>query len=238
LPAYLAALREKCPVPVLLVNDGSRAETADVFRECVARVPDAELLVHSSNRGKGRALKTAFAHLLETRPGIKGCVTCDCDGQHAPEDAARCLAALAADPDAFVLGCRAFSFSHVPWKSRIGNNAMRAVFRLATGRIYLDTQTGLRAIPADFMRELLDCPGDRFEFETRMLLRLGRRKLVQVPIRTLYSGGNRGTHFRPLADSLRVLSVVLAEGAASFGAKFLGKRVPPATGHKGEKEIP
>ena len=220
LPAYLASLREKTPVPILLVDDGSRAEAAAVFRACTASVADVELLVHPANRGKGRALKTAFAHLLETRPGLAGCVTCDCDGQHAPEDVARCLAALAADPGAVVLGCRAFSLAHVPWKSRLGNNAMRALFRLVTGRAFRDTQTGLRAIPADFMRELLDCPGERFEFETRMLLRLGRRKLVQLPIRTLYADGNRATHFDPFADSLRVVSIVLAEGAAKF-ARFV-----------------
>lgn len=227
LPGYLAALRENGANPILLVDDGSRAGSAEVFRECIARVPGVELLTHPANRGKGRALKTAFARLLATRPGLAGCVTCDCDGQHAPGDVARCRDALAANPGALVLGCRAFSRADVPWKSRFGNAAVRFLFRVATGRAFLDTQTGLRAVPADFMRELLDCPGERFEFETRMLLRLGRREVVQVPIRTVYSDGNRGTHFRPLADSLRIVSVVLAEGAAASGA---GKRRRTAGG--------
>lgn len=219
LPGSLAALRENGADPILLVDDGSRAESADVFRECIARVPGVELLTHPANRGKGRALKTAFSHLLATRPGLAGCVTCDCDGQHAPEDVARCRDALAANPGALVLGCRTFSRADVPWKSRFGNTAMRFLFRLATGRVLRDTQTGLRAIPADFMRELISCPGERFEFETRMLLRLGRREVVQVPIRTVYSDGNRGTHFRPLADSLRIVLVVFAESAGVSGKR-------------------
>ena len=41
------------------------------------------------NRGKGRALKTAFERLLSDDPGLVGCVTADADGQHTPEDVAR-----------------------------------------------------------------------------------------------------------------------------------------------------
>lgn len=220
LPDYLAELHRRCSVPVVLIDDGSRADAAPVFRRCEKAVPGLVLLSHAVNQGKGRALKTAFEHLLATRPGLVGCVTCDCDGQHAPDDVARCLEALAAEPTALVLGCRAFSLSNVPWKSRLGNNSMRTLFRLVTGRSFLDTQTGLRAIPADFMRDLLDCPGERFEFETRMLLRLGRRPLRQIPIQTLYSDGNSATHFHPLHDSVSVVSIILAEGASKF-ARFI-----------------
>lgn len=212
LPAYLVSLRERCHVPIVLVDDGSSSSCAGIFRACAA-IPGVSVLRHGTNRGKGRALKTAFSRLLETCPGLRGCVTCDCDGQHAPDDVARCLDALAARPDALVLGCRVFSLAQVPWKSRLGNNAMRLLFRLVTGRPFLDTQTGLRAIPVAFMQELLDCPGERFEFETRMLLRMGTRKLEEVPIRTLYVDGNRGTHFNPVADSLRIVSLVLSENA-------------------------
>ena len=218
LPAYVAALRAACDVPILLVDDGSCPESAEVIRKCAETVLGVSVAVHGTNRGKGRALKTAFARLLEEHPALLGCVTCDCDGQHAPEDVAKCLAALQEHPDALVLGCRTFSLGHVPWKSRLGNNSMRLLFLLATGRNFDDTQTGLRAIPAAFMRELLDCPGERFEFETRMLQRLGERPLVQIPIRTLYNDGNRGTHFKPFGDSARVLGVLLAGTAASMGA--------------------
>jgi glycosyltransferase involved in cell wall biosynthesis len=218
LPDYVAALRAACPHPILLVDDGSRAEAGAIFQRCRETVPGVSVVVHETNRGKGRALKTAFERLLRDYPELRGCVTCDCDGQHAPEDVAACLAAMEAHPGAVVLGCRTFGHDHVPWKSRWGNNSMRLLFRLVTGRVFSDTQTGLRGLPADFMRELLDCPGERFEFETRMLLRLRGRELVQIPIRTLYDDGNRGTHFKPFGDSAKIVAVLLAGAAGTMGA--------------------
>ncbi len=209
LPGYVASLRAITDTPIVLVDDGSREELKPIFRQCVSDVANVLLLTHEVNKGKGRALKTAFAHLLDTVPGLKGCVTCDSDGQHAPQDVLNCLNVLGKEPDALVLGCRTFNLEHVPWKSRLGNNSMRTLFRLATGSNFLDTQTGLRAIPAEFMRELLECPGERFEFETHMLLRLNGRKLLQVPIETLYVDGNRETHFDPFKDSLKITSIIL-----------------------------
>ena len=212
LPAYCRALRAATPAPILLVDDGSRAELRPIFDECLAAADGVELLRHDVNRGKGRALKTAFERLL-ARPGFLGCVTADADGQHAVEDVVECLRRLEASPGALVLGCRRFSGPDVPWKSRFGNNWMKTLFRLATGRRFHDTQTGLRGIPAPFMRELLGVPGDRFEFESDMLLRLGDRPMDQFEIRTIYENGNKGTHFRPVRDSLSILRLVVRGGA-------------------------
>lgn len=209
LPGYVATLRAITDTPIVLVDDGSREELKPIFQQCVSKVENVSLLTHELNKGKGRALKTAFAHLLGNVPGLMGCVTCDSDGQHAPQDVLKCLNALKKEPGAIVLGCRTFNLEHVPWKSRLGNNSMRTLFRLATGSDFLDTQTGLRAIPAEFMRELLECPGERFEFETHMLLRLNGRKLLQVPIETLYVDGNRETHFDPVRDTLKISSIIL-----------------------------
>ena len=65
LPAYVKALRERMPFPILLVDDGSAPAFKAVFAECVASAPDVFLLTHEANKGKGRALKTAFRHVLE-----------------------------------------------------------------------------------------------------------------------------------------------------------------------------
>lgn len=209
LPAYCRALRGLTDAPVLLVDDGSRPELRHVFDECTAAGPDIRLVRHEENRGKGRALKTAFSGLLRTLPGLAGCVTADSDGQHAAEDVLRCMRLMSENPGALVLGCRRFDGPDVPWRSRFGNKWSKTVFRLASGRRFDDTQTGLRGIPADFMRELLGFPGERFEFESEMLLGLGRRPLVQFPIRTIYEGRNEHSHFRPFADSAKILRIVL-----------------------------
>lgn len=209
LPRYVAALRAMVSCPILLVDDGSREESKSVFDECAHVASNVIVLRHDVNRGKGRALKTAFSFLLEKFPDIRGCVTCDSDGQHAPEDVRRALDALDANQDSLVLGCRMFDLAHVPWKSRFGNKWSRTLLSLASGVSVADTQTGLRAIPAEFMRELVECPGERFEFETYMLLRLRGRPLVQMPIQTLYIDGNRETHFSPWRDSPRIMGIII-----------------------------
>ncbi len=217
LPGYVKRLAEATGAPILLVDDGSRESLKHIFADCVAAAPNVSLVVHERNRGKGRALKTAFSTLLESRPGLVGCVTCDSDGQHGVADVERCIEALRDSPEALVLGCRTFDLAQVPWKSRFGNKVTRRLFELASGRDITDTQTGLRAIPASFMRELLDCPGEGFEFETHMLLRIGDRPLVQLPIETIYVNGNRETHFNPVRDSTRITAILVREWTAKFG---------------------
>ena len=219
LPAYCAALRAATDAPLVLVDDGSRPGLRPVFDECLLAVPGAPLLSHERNRGTFAALTTAFAHVLASSPGCTGCVTADADGQHSVRDVVECIRRLETSPRSLVLGCRRFSGPDVPWKSSFGNNWMRALFFAATGKRFLDTQTGLRGIPAGFMRELLGVPGDRFEFESDMLLRLGGRGLEQFEIETIYENGNKGTHFRPVKDSLSILSLVLRGGSARCGWK-------------------
>ena len=69
---------------IVLVNDGSHADRTEPFREA-AQYPEVTVLTHEVNKGKGRALKTAFAWCLENRPGIDGVVTADGDNQHRGE---------------------------------------------------------------------------------------------------------------------------------------------------------
>lgn len=121
------------------------------------------------------------------------------------------------DLNALVLGCRVFTGDHVPWKSSFGNNWMKFLFLAVTGRKFMDTQTGLRVIPRAFMERLLDFPGERFEFETEMLLGMEDIPLVQVPIETVYEEGNKSTHFRPLVDSWKVVKVILKSGVRRVG---------------------
>lgn len=215
-PSYCAALRKSTRAPILIVDDGSRADCAEIFDACTKSGDHISVIRHDVNRGKGRALKTAFAKLLKD-PSVIGCVTCDSDGQHTPADVVRCIDELEANPEAFILGCRTFNLEHVPWKSRFGNTTMCTLFKLVTGRAITDTQTGLRAIPAGFMRELLDCPGERFEYETNMLLRIGERPLIQLPIETVYIDGNRETHFDPFKDSAKITAILLRHGIVRFG---------------------
>jgi dolichol-phosphate mannosyltransferase len=64
---------------VLVVDDGS----ADGTGELLAARNDIRLLTHSTNRGYGAALITAFQFAIDN--GYDHIVTIDCDGQHEPQ---------------------------------------------------------------------------------------------------------------------------------------------------------
>ena len=201
---------------VIVVDDGSQAACEPVFAE-IAALPRVNLLRHATNLGKGRALKSGFNHLLSAHPEMRGVVTADADGQHAPGDIERVARALLAGNGKPVLGVRRFSAA-VPLRSRIGNRLTRLIFRLLTGTRLTDTQTGLRGLPLNLLPELLPLEGERYEYEMTMLAHLCRSGQVpaEVPIATIYLENNRGSHFNPVWDSMRIYFVLLRFYASSL----------------------
>ena len=195
---------------IILVNDGSKPENLHYF-EAAADHPEVHLLHHDCNRGKGAALKTAFTWFLENRPEAAGVVTVDGDNQHHPDDTTACALRMA-ESGSVVLGCRDFSLPHVPPRSRMGNRITCGVFRILCGMKLSDTQTGLRAIPRSALVTLNEVTGDRFEYETNMLLALKEYAIdyEEVKIRTVYIEENKSSHFRAVQDSWRIYKLILA----------------------------
>lgn len=203
----LRELRDVFDGDVIIVNDGSGDSFDHLYEQAAAL--GCVILRNHSNCGKGRALKNAFNYCLNEYPDMIGCVTADSDGQHTPADILRCIDALREHPDDLVLGCRDFSGKDVPKKSRFGNNLTRRICRLLCGLKISDTQTGLRGIPSAFMDQLLNVPGERFEFETRMLIATKQKyKITEIKIETVYdSKENHQTHFDPIRDSIRIYKI-------------------------------
>ena len=201
--------------PVVLVDDGSDEAHRGIFTQ--AEEYGCQVVVHAKNLGKGRGLKTGFNYILTHFPDAVGCVTADADGQHTVEDIAACAGALAGDPKALVLGCRDFDAAGIPPRSRLGNRITRSFMRFLCGVGVTDTQTGLRGISTSFMRHMLDIPGERFEYETNMLLETRSQEVPirEVSIQTLYLDENKSSHFNPLLDSLRIYTLLLRFCAAS-----------------------
>ncbi|RKM60565.1 glycosyltransferase [Butyrivibrio sp. CB08] len=194
--------------PVIVVNDGSDKEKYGHIYD-KAREMGVVVLEHAVNMGKGRALKSAFNYCLTQYEGLVGVVTADSDGQHAVEDIRKCMDALIEDPSALVLGVRDFNQEGIPARSVFGNKTTSKVMKFLVGMSISDTQTGLRGISAEFMKFLLTEKGERFEFETNMLLdtkELGI-KIKEIPIRTIYLEENRSSHFNPIKDSIRIYAV-------------------------------
>ena len=214
----LDALQVAAPdLGVVVADDGSGPAHEHVF--ATARARGATVLAHAVNRGKGRALKTGFAHVALAHPG-EDVVCADCDGQHSPVDVLR-VAARVQSSRAVVLGARRFTGA-VPARSRVGNTVTAALFALLTRRRLQDTQTGLRGYPASAMGWLAGVPGERFEYELNALLDAARsgRAIEEVEIATTYLEGNASSHFRPVVDSARIYLPLLAFSLTSF-ASFL-----------------
>jgi putative flippase GtrA len=215
LPRLVVDLRQADPnLTVLVIDDGSGPTYAAAF--AAARAAGATVIGYRVNRGKGHALKVGFRTILDTRPG-QNVVTADGDGQHSTADIRRVAERLPNAAGAWVLGGRRFTGT-VPTRSRFGNAVCRLAFRAATGTAVSDTQSGLRGFPASALPWLVTIPGDRFEYELAMLLESAAtgRRIEELEVETIYLADNASSHFRPVADSLRVLRPLLAFALVSL----------------------
>lgn len=201
---------------IVVINDGSAPDCVAPFHAVVAL--GASLITHERNLGKGSALKSGFKYCLEKKFPVV--VTLDADGQHLPGDTlAVANAALSQTVPSAVLGVRRF-VGDVPLRSRFGNELTQWLFWKLSGLRVGDTQTGLRAFPADLLLGLQELQGDRYEYEMNVLLYLAASKcpVIEVPIETVYLDGNSGSHFRPLLDSVRIYSVLLRDSSLSLSS--------------------
>ncbi len=196
---------------IIIVNDGSRDELSYIF-DRLSDEYSCEVLTHDINRGKGRALKTAMEHFLADPKGNIGLVTLDDDGQHTPHDTLNVAKALQAEPDKLILGVRDFNSPNVPPKSKWGNKLTAFFMRFLCGVRVSDTQTGLRAIPLSAIPAFIKVSGERFEYETNMLLATKDNGIAisEVCIDTVYIANNSATHFHPIRDSFMIYRQLFA----------------------------
>lgn len=206
---------------IIVVDDGGGEEYASYFDALRGR-SSCTVLVHQVNRGKGAALKTAMKWYTENRSGA-GVVTADGDGQHRAADVAAVCERMR-ESGGIVLGVRDFSLTDVPPRSRFGNRCTSAVFKLFLGLVISDTQTGLRAIPASLIPTMLEVDGDRYEYETNMLICMKKKSLsyTEVKISTVYIDDNQTSHFRPFRDSAKIYLLIFKYLLTSSFVRFLG----------------
>ncbi|MCT9626177.1 bifunctional glycosyltransferase family 2/GtrA family protein [Pseudarthrobacter equi] len=223
LPALIRRIRADEPwTAVVVVDDGSGPAYKDVFDD--VRALGCHIIGYARNRGKGFALKAGFGFVADNLPG-HDVVCADSDGQHTVTDILRVAGKVhgsGSDPRGaatMVLGSRSFT-GDVPARSRLGNTATRALFTLATGERIPDTQTGLRGYPAAMLPWLRSVRGDRYEYELNLLLEAKNAgySIQSLDIATVYLDHNAGSHFRPLADSVRIYAPLLKFLGSSFAA--------------------
>lgn len=215
----IKALRSKDFAHIIVVDDGS--ESQDIFD----RIKEyCDIIHHYKNLGKGRAMKTAFNYYLNNYSGeCRGVVLLDGDNQHGIADVYNCAQTLLDNPGSLVLGCRDFSLPNVPFTSRNGNKITAFVFKALCGIAVSDTQTGLRALGNSAIEAFLDTKGERFEYETNMLLETKNKEIpiVEVKIETIYLEGNKTSHFNPLTDGLSIYIVLFKYLWASLASMVI-----------------
>ena len=202
---------------IILVNDGSTQEHVKYF-DRLGSEPEVTVLTHEVNKGKGAGLKTAFSYLYRERPDIDAAITADADGQHTVESIGRCVKASQENQGTVIFGGREFSDKNIPLRSRFGNKVSSVVYRFSCGIKLRDTQTGLRIIPAQYFEKFSVLKGDRYEYETNMIIAVRELNIpyLEVPIETIYINDNESSHFNPLKDSIRIYRIVLG-----YFVKFL-----------------
>jgi hypothetical protein len=120
------------PASVLLVDDGSTEPSPTRLPFEPRRLARVEVLPARRNLGHQRAIALGLTFIYEQRP-CRAVLVMDGDGQDAPRDVPKLLAALdAAPPGSAVFAARARR-SEGPWFAA-GYLAYKAIHRLLTGR--------------------------------------------------------------------------------------------------------
>lgn len=198
---------------IIVVNDGSTKKSDIIFNMIKNEVT---LLSHTRNSGKGVAIKTALKYIKQK--GIKDKILImDADGQHKIQGGIRLLNELNLDTKELILGTRNFK-ENIPLRSKIGNIITKYSFKLFSGKLIKDTQTGLRAFGSNLIDELINIEGNRYEYETNMLLQCIKNnvKIKEVDIKTIYIDKNSSSHFRVVIDSIKIYATLILFAGSSF----------------------
>src|SRR5271156_3994940 len=185
---------------VLVVDDGSPDDTA-----IEAEVAGAKVIRHSTNLGKGAALKTGLDYAVSIEASFY--LFLDADGQHDPSEIPAFMEAINRTNADLVVGNRMRNLQSMPLIRRWTNQFMSwQIGRICRVPIP-DSQCGFRLARKELLPVLL-APSNRFEFESEsiILAALHGFRLGFVPIRTIYT--NQHSKIRPLRDTVRYLRLI------------------------------
>ncbi|SEM23224.1 Glycosyltransferase involved in cell wall bisynthesis [Luteibacter sp. UNCMF331Sha3.1] len=192
-------------LPVIIVDDGSNAETRTILDALVAGRDDLRLIRLPHNGGKGAALTAGF--LAAHDAGHSHVLQIDADGQHDTADVPRFLAESANAPDAMICGRPVYDDS-VPKARLYGRYVTHACVWLETLSFDIDdSMCGYRLYPlaatrAEIARKPLPA---RMDFDTEIAVRLHWRGVPvrNVPTRVTYPEDGL-SHFRMWRDNVRI----------------------------------
>jgi glycosyltransferase involved in cell wall biosynthesis len=184
LPAVLAEVRSELPgVAVLVVDDGSSDQTAEI-----ARAAGAEVVSFGANRGLPAAIATGYAYAADH--GYRFCGRLDADGQHPASELRRLLERVRAGGCDVAVGSRFVSGGGYPERRyeatrtrTFGHFVLRRLMLWRLERPLMDATSGLYAVNERAL-PLLAQPYEAGAPEVEGLIRLAEAglRIEEVPV--------------------------------------------------------
>lgn len=187
---------------VILVNDGSSDNSAQVAIEAGARV-----ISHPYSKGNGAAIKTGARSA--TGDVI---VFMDGDGQHTPEDIPRLVERLLQGYD-LIVGARQRG-SQASLGRSIANKFYNKFASYMTGHKIEDLTSGFRAVKANKFREFLSLLPNGFSYPTTSTMAFFRAgySVAYEPIHAAQRVDESNSHINILKDGIRFLLIIFKVG--------------------------
>jgi len=203
--AYAERNGWKCEV--IVVNDGSQDDTAEIVRQSAAEHPNLSLLENPGNRGKGYSVRNGMLH---ARGDIL--LFSDADLSSPIAEAEKLLTAIKSGADV-AIGSRwlktELQIQRQPLYRQLFGRIFNLLLRMVLGLKFKDTQCGFKA----FTRGAAQClfPLQRIErwaFDPELLYLAKRFRLSvqEVPVEWSH---REGTRIHPLRDGIRMFWEVL-----------------------------
>lgn len=211
IPAYNEALTiakvieetSKYVTKVVVVDDGSSDDTAEIASHC-----KAEVIHHERNMGKGAALKTGFEYCK--KEGCEYIITIDADAQHDPADIPKLLEPLLAKRADVTIGSRfVLNNCEIPTYRQTGLTLIGVLGRYLTGNSVKDTQSGFRAYNTKALEigSNFKSKGFGVESEQLSILLENGLKIIEVPVVINYQVDNASKK-HPLLHGLEIISTI------------------------------
>ena len=210
LPKILAYLNQDFTgSELIVVDDGSKDNTADVARETLENSGNvrAGVLSYQKNLGKGRAVRLG---LLAARGDVA--LFTDADLSTPITETPKLIEPIENGECDLTFGSRALDRKmigvHQSWRREQGGRVFNLAVRMATGLPFWDTQCGFKAFRMAVCRPLIEgATIDRFGFDVELIY-LGYRaglRLREVPVRWDHYEGSKVSLF---SDSFKMLGEV------------------------------
>ncbi|RDX36983.1 glycosyltransferase family 2 protein [Kangiella sp. HD9-110m-PIT-SAG07] len=189
-------------LPVIMINDGSNADTKDVLTNLSQRYPHLELIHLEQNQGKGGAVMTGL--LQAHKRGFSHAIQVDADGQHAISDLPKFMQLSESSPQAVICGIPDYDQS-VPLGRLIPRYITHFWVWVETLSFRIkDSMCGFRLYPLPSTAELIQNSriGKRMDFDTEILVKLDWEgvPIINLPTRVTYPDDG-SSHFQMFRDN-------------------------------------